>query len=88
MFVKVLGILDMVGAFIMAFYYFNVVSMNPVIGVMLYLFLKCVVFFGDFLSVLDGVAAIMILIDIFTQSGLLTYILVMYLLAKGVISMF
>jgi len=88
MFVKVMGLLDIVCAFLVALFYFNVISSHPLIVAMIYLFIKCVVFFGDFLSILDGVVAVLILIDIFTQSGFLTYILVMYLLGKGVVSMF
>jgi hypothetical protein len=87
MLVKLLGFLDFASAIIIAFFYFGIMPVNILIGASLYLVLKAVIFFGDFVSILDGIVGILTILNILMHVGWITYVAVVYLIAKGLISM-
>jgi hypothetical protein len=84
---KLLGLMDMATAVIIAFYYFGIASTQVLIGASLYLVLKAVIFFGDAGSMIDGVIGVLTMLNIFMHVGWITYVAIVYLIGKGLISM-
>ena len=87
MIVKLLGLMDMTTAVIIAFFHFGIASTQVLIGASLYLVIKAAVFFGDVGSMIDGVIGILTILNILMHVGWITYVAVVYLIAKGLISM-
>lgn len=87
MVVKILGFMDLATAVIIAFFYFGIAPVQVLVGASLYLILKAAIFFGDFGSMLDGVIGFLTILNILMHIGWITYVAVVYLIAKGLISM-
>jgi hypothetical protein len=87
MFVKLLGLMDIASAVIIAFFSFGIASTQILVGASLYLVIKAAVFFGDFISIIDGIVGIVTILNILMHIGWITYVTVVYLIAKGIISM-
>jgi hypothetical protein len=87
MFVKALGILDIICAIFVLFYFIGLFPYYLVLCAAIYLILKCIIFFGDFLSIIDGIMGILMLIILVAKLGILCYIIILYLLFKGFVSM-
>jgi len=88
MFVKALGIFDIIAAFILLFSSYHWISYTPVVVAAIYLIIKALIFFGDALSMLDGILGIVALINIALGIFWLNYVILVYLLGKGIVSMF
>jgi hypothetical protein len=87
MIVKLLGIMDLATAVIIAFFYFGIAPIHILIGASLYLILKAAIFFGDVGSMIDGFIGLLTILNILMHVGWITYVAVVYLIAKGLISM-
>lgn len=87
MVLKLLGLLDIASAIIIALFYFGVMPIHILLGASFYLMLKAVIFWGDFGSILDGIMGFLTMINILMHIGWIAYIAFIYLLAKGLISM-
>jgi len=53
-----------------------------------YLLIKCVIFFGDFLSIIDGMIGLYIFLMIIAKIEFVSYLFIVYLALKGIVSMF
>lgn len=87
MFIKVLGIFDLVSAIIILLNMYSVITAHPVISVGLYLLLKMIIFFGDALSMIDGLAGLIVMINLLFHISWINYIIIAYLVIKGIISL-
>jgi hypothetical protein len=87
MVIKLLGFLDLATAVIIAFFYFGIAPVQVLVGASLYLILKAAVFFGDVGSIIDGIIGLLTILNILMHVGWITYVAVVYLIAKGLISM-
>jgi len=84
---KLLGLMDIATAVIIAFFYFGIASTPVVVCASLYLILKAAIFFGDVGSMIDGVIGILTILNILMHVGWITYVAIVYLIGKGLISM-
>ena len=87
MIVKLLGFLDLATASIIAFSYIGIMPIYILIGSALYLILKTIIFFGDFISIIDGIVGLLTLLNLALHVGWIAYGAIVYLVAKGIISM-
>jgi hypothetical protein len=83
---EILGVLDIAAAIIIFLVNVNVVKFTLAAIFAAYLIIKAIIFFGDFLSIIDGLVGIYILLMFTVRIDVLTVICVMYLIAKGGIS--
>jgi len=77
----------MATAVIIALFYFGVASTPILVCASLYLVLKAIIFFGDAGSMIDGVIGILTILNILMHVGWITYVAIVYLIGKGLISM-
>lgn len=87
MIVKFLGFLDLLAAGVMILYFFEIIPYKFVLSLGLYLIFKAIMFFGDFLSFLDGVVGLYMLLMFFWTPGIITTIFSVYLIIKSLLSL-
>jgi hypothetical protein len=87
MIVKTLGVFDLLSAAIILLNMFDVVPGRFVISVGMYLLIKMVIFFGDALSMVDGLVALIVMINLLYNVTWINYVIVIYLLVKGGVSL-
>lgn len=88
MFVKVLGLFDLFTGIVMIGSYYSFFSFGLQVVTLAYLGLKSIIFRGDFLSILDGISAVYIILMLagFHHSSM--WFIAGYLLLKGGTSFF
>ena len=86
MIIKILGFFDLLTALIIFLLHNNLVGWKIALIAFIYLMIKAVVFFGDIMSILDGVTGIYIIVLLLGFHTFLTYIFIIYLVQKAVFS--
>jgi hypothetical protein len=86
MIVKALGVFDLLSAAIILLNMFDVVPSRFVISVGMYLLIKMVIFFGDALSMVDGLIALIVMVNLLYGVAWINYIILLYLVIKGGVS--
>ncbi len=86
MIVKLLGFFDLLTAVVLFLLHHNLVGWKIAVFAFVYLVLKAVIFFGDVMSIIDGITAIYIIILVLGLHTSLTYIFIIYLFQKAVFS--
>jgi hypothetical protein len=84
---KIMGFLDIAAAIIMLLSQYAGMPAQVIITAAAYLFIKAAMFFGDLMSIIDGIVGLYLLIMIFFRPEIVTWLFVVYLAAKGVWSM-
>jgi len=79
--------LDMITAVIIFLIHVNIIKFALAAIFAAYLIIKAIIFFGDILSVIDGLIGIYILVMFAARIDILTIICVFYLFVKGGVSM-
>jgi hypothetical protein len=87
MFIKVLGFLDVLAALIIFLHSHGVVSWKPLVFFALYLIIKGFIFFSDFVSKIDVLVGFLMFFLLIFRMETLSVAFMVYLLAKGIISM-
>lgn len=86
MLIKLMGALDFLVGVFATLYYFELVGYIPLIGFVLYLGLKAFAF-RDFLSILDGLVGVCLLVFIITRWDFLLIGIIAYFVYKLVVSL-
>lgn len=85
---KALGLFDITAAIILLLSSYKWISYTLVVVVAIYLIIKALIFFGDVLSMIDGICGLVALLNIMLGIFWLNYLIIVYLIGKGVFSMF
>ncbi len=85
-FVKIMGLADLLSAFIILLLQLDVLGWRLAFVVAAYLFAKAYAFKGDFASILDGITGFYVLLMMLGLHTFLAYIFMIYLLQKGLMS--
>ena len=83
---KLLGAFDFITGIAMLLLQYDVLPSKFFITFAFYLLLKAIIFFGDLLSILDGIVGLYILLMIFVRSEPVTWIFAVYLMLKSLVS--
>lgn len=88
MIIKLFGLFDLLTAYCIIALYYNSISYNILIGIVLYLLFKGVMYKGDIASMIDIFIAVYIIFMILSfKSIILTIIIVGYILQKAYMSL-
>jgi hypothetical protein len=85
---KIMGFMDVAVAAIMLLAQYAGLPAQVMISASVYLFIKAAMFFGDLMSIIDGIVGLYLLIMLFFRPELVTILFAIYLAAKGAWSMF
>ena len=88
MLIQLLGILDLVHGILLVLSLIFPVPMIAIAFFAIYLVLKAIIFWGDILSIIDGIVGLYSVISLFAPIYKLSLIFGIYLLVKGVLSLF
>jgi len=83
-----MGFMDVAVAAIMLLAQYAGLPAQVMISASVYLFIKAAMFFGDLMSIIDGIVGLYLLIMLFFRPELVTILFAIYLAAKGAWSMF
>ncbi len=86
MIIKLLGFFDLLTALTLFLLHHELLGWKIALVAFSYLMIKAVVFFGDIMSILDGVTGIYIIVLLLGFHTFLTYIFIIYLVQKAVFS--
>jgi len=81
---KILGFVDFATAVVIILFQYNIVPVQLVISLSLYLIIKAIVFFGDFMSILDGIVGLYMLLMFLFKPEVISIIFAVYLTIKGI----
>ncbi len=88
MIVKLMGILDIFTALVIVLFQYKMIHNPLIVSLGLYLIIKAIMFFGDFFSIIDGIAGLYMLFMIIVSIETATFIVAGYLTIKGISSLF
>jgi len=81
---KASGVMDIIAAFVIFFNMYGVMPWYLVLSVVIYLIIKMIVHFDEPLHMIDGLVALIALVNLLYHSIWIGYIIVIYLAVKGV----
>jgi len=90
MIIKILGILDLIGALLFWLFTFFGIGKGVMMVIVLYLIIKGLVFVisADIASILDIIAGVLIYVALnFTVPRFISILVVLYLVQKGIVSL-
>jgi len=85
MIVKIMSLLDVTTAVMMILYQYGDIKTRLMLSFATYLFIKAILFRGDFASFLDACIAVYMVLMIFISVPIITWIAAIYLIQKAVI---
>jgi hypothetical protein len=85
---KLLGALDIFTALAIIFFQFNITPSQMIFSLSFYLLIKFIIFFGDMMSIIDGIIGMYMLIMLVLNIATVSWIFSVYLIIKGIWSMF
>lgn len=88
MVLKLLGLMDILSITALLLFKYGLISQKFLIIAMIYLIIKAVIFFKDFASLIDFGVAIVFALALFGIYNVLTWIAVLWILQKAVLSLF
>ncbi|MBU4502564.1 MAG: hypothetical protein KKA79_08250 [Nanoarchaeota archaeon] len=87
-FVKLLGLIDIFSVIILILFKYGWVSKTFMVVAVIYLMIKGIMFFHNIVSLLDFGIAIVFILAIFGIYNVLTWIAIVWLLQKAILSLF
>lgn len=87
-FVKLLGILDIIAAIVMILLHYSVGTWRLTLLFAVYLLLKAFAFRGNVHSILDGAIGIYMILLLFGFHSFLTFVAAIYIFQKAIFSLF
>lgn len=87
-FVKVMGLLDIISAIVIILLHFNVGTWRITLAFTCYLIMKAIAFKGNIHSIIDGAIGIYMLFLLFGFHSIITFAAAIYVLQKGAVSLF
>lgn len=81
---KISGVFDVLSAIIIFLNILGVIGNLLVLSVIVYFIIRMIAFYGEPLCMVDGLAALILLVNLLYQIELANYIILIYLLVKGV----
>lgn len=88
MIVKFMGLMDILSVIILFLFKYGIVSRTFVIIAAIYLFAKGVFFFRNIVSLIDFGVAIVFILALFGIYNVLTWIAMIWILQKAILSLF
>lgn len=85
---KILGFLDLTAGICIVLMQLNFMYAQLMVSLALYLILKAIIFFGDSMSIIDGIVGLYMLLMLTFRIELVSIIFSIYLVIKGLWSMF
>jgi hypothetical protein len=86
MILKIMGLVDLIAAFVLILMPFEFVGWRVIILLAMYLLFKAYIFSGDFASIMDGVSGAYLIIAYLEISTVFSPIFGIYLLQKALFS--
>jgi len=87
-FLKLLGLMDILSVTSLILFKYGVVSQTFVIAAVIYLMIKGIIFFHNIVSLLDFGIAIIFVLSLFGIFNVLTWIAIVWILQKAILSLF
>jgi hypothetical protein len=85
---KILGFADLFTGIMVVLFQYNIIPGQLVFSLAFYLILKAIIFFGDFMSMIDGIAGLYMLLMLLLKIEVVSVIFAIYLTLKGLWSLF
>jgi hypothetical protein len=85
---KIMGFIDIFAGIIMLLAQFGIVKGYILFSLGLYLIIKFIMFFGDFMSVIDGIVGIYLILMLLVTFSAISILFAAYLIIKGIWSIF
>jgi hypothetical protein len=85
---KFMGVLDIFVSIAIILFQYNIIPGKIIFSLAFYLLIKTIIFFGDTLSMIDGLVAIYMMIMLLYQVEIISIICAVYLFIKGGLSMY
>ncbi|MFW5852515.1 MAG: hypothetical protein ACOCUR_00635 [Nanoarchaeota archaeon] len=86
-FIKILGMMDIVTALIFVGYHYEILSLKIAVYAMVYIITKFMIFPKDIASVIDILSSLLIIFMMFGVKTNLVWIAAIYFLQKGLVSL-
>jgi len=84
----ILGLLDILTGISIALFEFGAVPGRIIFSLSFYLIIKAIVFFGDFMSIVDGIIGLYMMLMLIINIEIVSWLFVVYLVLKGISSLF